>query len=96
MTRFMARKMTKKTRKQSKHLGSLSQLPTPYSKRRGQSETLLDTCMESNTYSNSTDLLLYINASDWLSEDFDNKSQKGVDVYEAGLLKNQIFIYRLI
>ena len=44
----------------------------PYSKKGAQSETLLNTCI---AHSNSSDLLLSNNASDWLSEDFDNKNQ---------------------
>ena len=41
----------------------------PYSKEGKQSETLLNTCI---AHSNSADLLLINNASDWLSGDFDN------------------------
>ena len=44
----------------------------PHSKKGGQSETLLNTCV---AQSNSADLLLFNNASDWLSGDLDNKSQ---------------------
>ena len=44
----------------------------PYSKKGGHSETLLNTCI---AHSNSADLLLSNNASDWLSGDFDNKNQ---------------------
>ena len=52
--------------------GSLSLCPpTPYSKKGGQSETLLNTCI---AHSNSADLLLFNDAFDWLSGDFD-KSQ---------------------
>ena len=51
-------------------LGSLSLCPR--AAKRGQSETLLNTCI---AHSNSADLLLFNNASDWLSRDFDNKSQ---------------------
>ena len=43
----------------------------PTAKKGGHSETLLNTCIE---YSNSADLLIFNNGSDWLSEDFD-KSQ---------------------
>ena len=38
----------------------------------GQSETLINTCI---THYNSAYLLLFNNASDWLSDDFDNKSR---------------------
>ena len=51
--------------------GSLS-LYTPYSKKGGHSETLLNTCI---AHSNSADLLLSNNASDRLSGDFDKKNQ---------------------
>ena len=44
----------------------------PYSKKEGHSETLLNTCI---AHSNSADLLLSNNASDWLSGDFDKKNQ---------------------
>ena len=37
---------------------------------RGQSKTLLNTCI---AHSNTSDLLLSNHASDWLSEDFDKK-----------------------
>ena len=46
--------------------------PPPNSKKGGQSETLLNTCI---AYRNSADMLLFNNAFDWLSGDFDNKSQ---------------------
>ena len=49
---------------------SVSQCPSLQQKG-GQNETLLNTCI---AHSNSADLLLSNNASDWLSEDF-NKSQ---------------------
>ena len=49
-------------------------------KRRGQSETLLNTCMETHTNSNGADLLSYINAYNWLNGDFD-KSQLKVSIY---------------
>ena len=52
-------------------VGSLSLYP-PYSKKGGHSETLLNTCI---AHSNSADLLLSNNASDWLSGDFDYKNQ---------------------
>ena len=44
----------------------------PYSKKGGHSETLSNACI---AHSNSADLLLSNNASDWLSGDFDKKSQ---------------------
>ena len=47
-------------------------LPPPAAKGGGQSETLLNTCI---AHSNSADLLLFNNASDWLSGDLDNESQ---------------------
>ena len=40
----------------------------PYSKKGGQSETLLNTCI---AHSNRPYLFLINNASDWLSEDVD-------------------------
>ena len=46
---------------------SLSHPPPPYNKKRGQSETLLNTCI---AHSNNADLLLFNNACDWLSRDF--------------------------
>ena len=52
--------------------GSLSLYPPLYSKKGGHSETLLNAC---NAHSNSADLLLSNNASDWLSGDFDKKNQ---------------------
>ena len=52
-------------------MGSLSLYP-PYSKKGGHSETLLNACI---AQSNSADLLLSNNASDWLSGDFDEKNQ---------------------
>ena len=53
--------------------GSLSLCPpTLYSKKGGHSETLINTCI---AHSNSADLLLSNNASDWLSGDIDNKNQ---------------------
>ena len=42
----------------------------PYSKKGGHSERLLNTCI---AHSNTADLLLFDNASNWLSGDFDNK-----------------------
>ena len=39
----------------------------------GHSETLLDTCI---AHSNSADLLLSNNASDWLSGDFDTEAMR--------------------
>ena len=50
---------------------SLSLCP-PYSKNGEQSETLLNTCI---AHSNSADLLLSNNSSDWLSGKFDIQSQ---------------------
>ena len=44
----------------------------PYSKKGGHSETLLNAFI---AHSNSADLLLSNNASDWLSGDFDKKNQ---------------------
>ena len=44
----------------------------PYSEKGGHSETLLNACI---AHSNSADLLLSSNASDWLSGDFDKKNQ---------------------
>ena len=44
----------------------------PYSKKGGHSETLLNACI---AHSNSADLLLSNNASDWLSGDFDENNQ---------------------
>ena len=52
-------------------------IPPPYSKKGGHSETLLNTCI---AHSNSADLLLSNNASDWLSGDFDNKNQYKVSL----------------
>ena len=46
--------------------------PPPLQQKGGHSETLLSTCI---AHSNSADLLLSNNASDWLSGDFDNKNQ---------------------
>ena len=43
----------------------------PLQQKGGQIETQLNTCI---AHSNSADLLLFNNVSDWLSEDFDNKS----------------------
>ena len=56
-------------------MGSLSLYPPPppYSKNGGHSETLLNACI---AHSNSSDLLLSNNASDWLSGDFDKKNQQ--------------------
>ena len=51
----------------------------PYDKKGGESETLLNTCI---AHSNSADLLLFNNASDSLSGDFDNKSQSKVSIGE--------------
>ena len=51
---------------------SFSISPPPYSKKGGHGETLLNTCI---AHSNSADLLLSNNASDWLSGDFDEKNQ---------------------
>ena len=51
--------------------GSLSLYPSLQQKG-GHSETLLNTCI---AHSNSADLLLSNNASDWLSGHFDNKNQ---------------------
>ena len=42
---------------------------SPLQQKGGPSETLLNTCI---AHSNSADLLLFNNASDWRSEDFDN------------------------
>ena len=47
-------------------------IPPPYSKKGGHSETLLNVCI---AHSNSADLLLSNNASDWLSGGFDKKNQ---------------------
>ena len=44
----------------------------PTAKKGGHSETLLNACI---AHSNSADLLLSNNASDWLSDDFDKKNQ---------------------
>ena len=44
----------------------------PTAKGGGQSETVLNTCI---AHSNSANLLLFNNASDWLSKDFIDKSQ---------------------
>ena len=57
-----------KAGKSHKTYGSLSLFP-PYSKKGGHSEMLLNTCI---AHSNSADLLLSNDASDWLSGDFDN------------------------
>ena len=47
-------------------------IPPTAKKGGGHSETLLNTCI---AHSNSADLLLSNNASDWLSGDFDKKNQ---------------------
>ena len=44
----------------------------PLQQKEGHSETLLNTCI---AHSNSADLLLSNNASDWLSGDFDSTNQ---------------------
>ena len=53
----------------------------PHSIKGGQIETLLNTC---NAHSNSAYLLLFNNAFDWLSENFDKKEPiiKSVDSYD--------------
>ena len=53
---------------------------SPYSKKGGQSETLLNTCI---AHFNSAYLLLFNNASDWLSGDFDNESQQKVSIVKT-------------
>ena len=46
--------------------------PPPTAKKGGHSETLLNTCI---AHSNSANLPLFNNASDWLRGDFDNENQ---------------------
>ena len=55
---------------------SFTKSPT-YSKKGGHSETLLNACI---AHSNSADLLLSNNASDWLSGDSDKKNQEKVSL----------------
>ena len=91
--RTLAKIMFNRTVKQSDCLfaikwifGSLPLYP-PYSKKGGHGETLLNACI---AHSNSADLLLSNNASDWLSGDFDKK--EGGRLYSRPAITQNKFI----